>query len=87
LTTILTTKLAAVLVTKRSSSRYRLLLHRSGYVGIQVQRDADLAVPEHLADHFEMDVQLKQQRRGAVGIDVRLPLLSTSLGHVSPKNT
>jgi hypothetical protein len=59
--------LAAVLVTEEVvEGRHRLLLQRSGYVGVQVQRDADLAVSEHLADHFGMDTQLQQQCRHAV---------------------
>ena len=35
--------------------RHRLLLHRSGYVRVEVEGDADLAVPEHLTDHLGMD--------------------------------
>ncbi len=59
--------LAAELVFEETvEGRYRLLLHRSGYVRVEVQRDADLAVAEHLADHLGMDAQLEQQRRRAV---------------------
>lgn len=34
---------------------HRLLLHRNGYVGVEVEGDADLAVTEHLADDLRMD--------------------------------
>ncbi len=46
--------------------RHRLPLHRTRYVRAEVQRDADLAVPEHLVDHLGVDAQLQQQRLGTV---------------------
>jgi hypothetical protein len=58
--------------------RHHLLLHRSGSMGVQVQRDTDLAVPEHLADDLRVDPQLQQKIEVDVAVlVVELVLLSS----------